>query len=249
MQSYLRFLARYGKAYATIEGMQERFSVFKHNYKRISSFNSEVDEWGRSPPFKLGINRFSDMTEQEFVNERLSSGGARPHDAKQRRRERKQRKQAEKRLSSIKQLYPDGSPMPEEETQDGISSNIPDLSQPYSGALPKNKSWYAEGLVTHPYDQGACGACWAFSAASSLETLAMITGTEPKGSLQTYSVQQLMDCDQNNFVCEGGWMYEAYEYTAKHGIVLERDYAPFKASKGSCDTEQIKRKWHFKNVG
>ena len=93
MQSYLRFLARYGKAYATIEGMQERFSVFKHNYKRISSFNSEVDEWGRSPPFKLGINRFSDMTEQEFINERLSSGGAKPHDARQRRRERKQKKQ------------------------------------------------------------------------------------------------------------------------------------------------------------
>ena len=32
MQSYLRFLSRYGKAYATIEGMQERFSVFKDNY-------------------------------------------------------------------------------------------------------------------------------------------------------------------------------------------------------------------------
>lgn len=44
-------------------------------------------------------------------------------------------------------------------------------------------------------------------------------------------------------------MYEAYEYTAKHGIVLERDYAPFKARKGTCDTEQIKKKWHFKNVG
>ena len=92
------------------------------------------------------------MTEQEFINERLSSGGAKPHDSRERRRERKQKKQSEKRLKSIKQLYPDGEPMPEEETEDGINSNVPDLSQPYTGQLPMNKSWYAEGLVTHPYD-------------------------------------------------------------------------------------------------
>jgi len=49
----------------------------------------------------------------------------------------------------------------------------------------------------------------------------MITGTEPSGKLIPYSVQQLMDCDDTNFVCAGGWMYEAYEYVAKNGILLE----------------------------
>lgn len=44
-----------------------------------------------------------------------------------------------------------------------------------------------------------------------------------------------MDCDKNNFVCDGGWMYEAFEYVAQNGINLERDYAPYKRSAGSCD--------------
>ena len=91
--------------------------------------------------------------------------------------------------------------------------------------FPDYKNWFEEGYVTSPYDQHGCGACWAFSAASTLESLALITKTEPLGTLQEYSVQQLMDCDTQNFVCEGGWMYEAYEYVAEHGINLSKDYA------------------------
>lgn len=49
--------------------------------------------------------------------------------------------------------------------------------------LPEYKNWFEEGFVTVPYDQGACGACWAFTAASTLEAMAMITGTEPDGFL------------------------------------------------------------------
>lgn len=56
------------------------------------------------------------------------------------------------------------------------------------GPIPAYKNWMDEGYVTRPYDQGACGACWAFTAASTLESLAMITGTEPSSSLQEYSV-------------------------------------------------------------
>ena len=73
-----------------------------------------------------------------------------------------------------------------EQVADG---NISDVSDAFPGPLPKHKSWFDEGLVTRPIDQGSCGACWAFSAASMLESFAMITDTEPTGSLQTYSVQ------------------------------------------------------------
>lgn len=56
------------------------------------------------------------------------------------------------------------------------------------GPIPTYKNWMDEGYVTRPYDQGGCGACWAFTAASTLESLAMITATEKAGSLQEYSV-------------------------------------------------------------
>ena len=77
----------------------------------------------------------------------------------------------------------------------------------------------------------------------------MISKTEPFEELQEYSVQQLMDCDDQNFVCEGGWMYEAYEYVQAHGINLQKDYPPYKGRQGNCDKQQVDKKWHFKNTG
>jgi C1A family cysteine protease len=99
--------------------------------------------------------------------------------------------------------------------------------------------------VTKPKDQGGCGACWAFTAASTLESLAFIKGFDT--SLQTYSIQQLVDCDTNNFQCEGGWMFEAYQYTQQHGIALEADYPRvYEAQTGACHKQT---KVHFYNHG
>lgn len=42
--------------------------------------------------------------------------------------------------------------------------------------IPKSIDWYKEGKVTKPTNQGSCGACWAFTAAATLESLAAITG-------------------------------------------------------------------------
>ena len=86
--------------------------------------------------------------------------------------------------------------------------------------MPDYKNWYEEGVVSTPYDQGSCGSCWAFSAAATLESLAKIQGFD--SDVQEYSVQHLMDCDKYNFKCDGGWMYEAYEYTKVHGIMLKQ---------------------------
>ncbi len=37
-------------------------------------------------------------------------------------------------------------------------------------------------------------------------------------------MQQLLDCDDSNDGCSGGWMYKAYAYTAEHGIMAYNDY-------------------------
>ena len=72
--AYFRFVAEYGKQYATKTHMDERFEIFKDNYSKIEMHNNHIDEEGRSPPFTMGINEFSDLTEEEFMAERL--GGA-----------------------------------------------------------------------------------------------------------------------------------------------------------------------------
>ncbi len=87
--------------------MNERYSAFKDNYLKIEKHNATPDQHGRPSPFKMAVNRFSDMTETEFVQERLSSGGAKPHQRK------KERHQAHKALKLIRPLGPDGKPLPE----------------------------------------------------------------------------------------------------------------------------------------
>jgi C1A family cysteine protease len=43
-------------------------------------------------------------------------------------------------------------------------------------SLPDYLNWFDKGYITRPYDQGSCGACWAFTAASTLEALALMKG-------------------------------------------------------------------------
>lgn len=47
--------------------MDERYGVFKENYLKITRHNNSRDETGRPAPFQMAVNRFSDITEAEFV--------------------------------------------------------------------------------------------------------------------------------------------------------------------------------------
>ncbi|XP_038680796.1 senescence-specific cysteine protease SAG39-like [Tripterygium wilfordii] len=55
------WMAQYGRVYKDADDKETRFNVFKENVAFIESFNNVGDK-----PYKLGINQFADLTNEEF---------------------------------------------------------------------------------------------------------------------------------------------------------------------------------------
>jgi len=97
--------------------------------------------------------------------------------------------------------------------------------------VPATKDWRDEGKVTLIKDQGQCGSCWAFSTVAFLESQNLIAG----GASQTYSEQQLVDCDTAGIDqgCNGGLMHTAFAYFQSKGVEDDTNY-PYTASDDTC---------------
>ncbi|KAF8007759.1 hypothetical protein BT93_K1682 [Corymbia citriodora subsp. variegata] len=63
------WMARYGRVYKDMDERQSRFEIFKANVRQIESFNQ-----GSGKPYKLSVNQFADLTNEEFkVRNRFKS--------------------------------------------------------------------------------------------------------------------------------------------------------------------------------
>jgi C1A family cysteine protease len=93
-------------------------------------------------------------------------------------------------------------------------------------ALPETLDWTKLGAVTPVKDQGQCGSCWSFSTTGALEGAFFIK----TGVLQSFSEQQLVDCDNfrnggKDHGCKGGLMDNAFSWISKNGgLCTESDY-------------------------
>jgi len=95
-----------------------------------------------------------------------------------------------------------------------------DSSRPHmvqASKVPEYVNWYEQGKVSKSDDQGGCGSCWAFTTATTLESLNAIQNKLEE--VPKYSVQYLLDCDEVNWGCDGGWMADAYDFTRDNGII------------------------------
>ncbi|XP_049285061.1 uncharacterized protein LOC125764663 isoform X2 [Anopheles funestus] len=99
------------------------------------------------------------------------------------------------------------------------------------GDMPRSFDWRDQGAVTKVKDQGSCGSCWAFSAIGNIEGLHQIKTNK----LESYSEQELIDCDKVDNGCGGGYMDDAFKAVEQlGGLELEEDY-PYKAkAQKSC---------------
>jgi len=79
-----------------------------------------------------------------------------------------------------------------------------------------------------------------------LESLSAIQNNLDK--VPKYSVQYLMDCDDVDEACDGGWMYDSWEWTAKNGIIGWDDYpSGYLGRKSRCRDPGMDAKERFFN--
>jgi hypothetical protein len=62
-------------------------------------------------------------------------------------------------------------------------------------------------------DQGDCGSCWAFSATQHIESAFAMAGNP----LSVLSHEQILECDEHDGACYGGWPSCAIQYTIEAG--------------------------------
>ncbi|KAM7270714.1 hypothetical protein ACFE04_029928 [Oxalis oulophora] len=64
-QRHQEWMTRYERVYKDDNEKEERFKIFKENVEFIESFNNGI---GKS--YKLGVNKFADLTNEEFKDSR-----------------------------------------------------------------------------------------------------------------------------------------------------------------------------------
>ncbi|KAA8524260.1 hypothetical protein F0562_010683 [Nyssa sinensis] len=64
-EMHQQWMARYGRVYKDADEMEKRFTIFKENVEHIESFNKAMNK-----PYKLGVNEFADLTNEEFTASR-----------------------------------------------------------------------------------------------------------------------------------------------------------------------------------
>lgn len=96
-------------------------------------------------------------------------------------------------------------------------------------ALPARYDCRDYGWVSPVRNQGACGACYAFSSAADLESKLLMAG---KGLLDL-SENSLKECNYQDASCSGGNQYMLMNHLTIHGAVLET-CDPYVASDVTC---------------
>jgi len=114
-----------------------------------------------------------------------------------------------------------------------ISRGLP-LEIKTVGDIPAAFDWRDKGVVTVVKDQKHCGSCWAFSAVGALESQLFIHNKTNSDAPVRLSEQNLVDCDDSNGGCEGGFMDKAYDFIKTNGGIDTEESYTYTGNKDDC---------------
>ena len=118
--AFAQFIGQYGRSYATKDEHESRFEAFRVNYRDVQEHNLRYESGDVS--WRKGINKFTDMTEQEFKAMYLSA--------------------------MIQRKQPDGDWKPHLTWGKKIPKELPvDTNR-----VPDEVDWYAAGKVSESID-------------------------------------------------------------------------------------------------
>jgi C1A family cysteine protease len=84
--------------------------------------------------------------------------------------------------------------------------------------IPEELNWNLTGKLSPIFDQLQCNADWAITTVESLEAALAIKNNNTAAQ-NRISIQHLIDCDQSNSGCLGGWPARAWKFLAKNGML------------------------------
>jgi len=190
-----------------------KYRVFKQNLKIIKETNE------KNLSYKLGVNQFADLTNQEFKEKHLMNPEIK-------------RKMITHTIRNLREagyldfdLYADK----EESTEGFFNTEVNDTSKrTYVNVDHKN-------LFLSPRDQGNCGSCWTFATTGVIEA-----AVSQKTKVKTYlSVQQLVDCETKNNGCNGGMYPSAFDFARTVGIYPDSAYPYKQIQNPTCAVKNV----------
>lgn len=236
--AFAKWATSKGRSYASAEERFLRRSVFATNSAKVAAHNAAGHEW------KMGLNAFADLTEDEWVS-RYTGGYVAPPLTSAALRGRAAVADSSDVASGsgaagTSDAEHDSARALQQSSKSRTRSRTPSRSPsrpPAPSSSPAAASvsvdWSATNAIGPVKDQGQCGSCWSFSAVGAIEAAVWIkTGMRP-----LLSEQQAVDCTTispyNNAGCNGGWMSPVFSYAKAVGICTSAAY-PYTALDGTC---------------
>lgn len=213
------------------EGL-DRYRIFKENVAWIKAENNKL---GKTI---YGITQFTDMTHEEFVEKQLLKPEA---------MEKAMRQFSEKPLRFLEE---------KNEKEEKVVHHYHVHHHYYDNQKEESKRDdnrddnhnLQVGDIDHrQYDnaiknQGGCGSCWAFAVIGAIENIYH----RLTGNLTTFSEQYLVNCDEQDSGCNGGWPTETLSWIKYHGVI-EDEVLPYEGYQGWCNRKLAKYEYKIIN--